>query len=146
VAINAERFWAKVQKSDGCWLWTASTDGKGYGKMLVDGGLQQAHRISWQLHTGISPGALDVCHTCDNPPCVRPDHLFAGTALDNIMDMLSKGRRPAHYDIVRVTHCPRGHEYTPANTRTYKNSRSCKRCNADRELAKYRARQDVTHV
>lgn len=137
--MQVERFWAKVRKTDDCWLWTASADGKGYGKMLVDGKLQQAHRLSWLIHTGESPGDWHVCHKCDNPPCVRPDHLFLGTAVDNMRDMHAKGRRPAHYDIVLVTHCPQGHEYTDANTRRYKNSRSCKTCHATRERNKYRA-------
>ena len=96
-----ERFWAKVDQ-DGpvpkhrpelgqCWVWTANTIPKGYG---LFGRKRYAHRYSWTLHYGTIPGKLWVLHKCDNPPCVRPDHLFLGTARDNYEDMRAKGRRP----------------------------------------------------
>jgi hypothetical protein len=91
----AVRFWAKVQKSAGCWTWTANHLPKGYGVIGVgaaDQGLKLAHRVSWEIHFGPIPAGLFVCHRCDNPPCVRPDHLFLGTVQDNVDDMVAKGR------------------------------------------------------
>lgn len=88
-----ERFWAKVEKTDGCWLWTAkSKDKDGYGLFHAPRRMVRAHRLSWELAAGESPGKALVCHRCDNPACVRPDHLFLGTARDNFRDCLAKGR------------------------------------------------------
>ncbi len=86
-----ERFWRHVHKSDGCWEWTGSIK-DGYGQFKVDGAPIRAHRFSWLLHFGSIPQELLVCHHCDNPPCVRPDHLFLGTVQINAADMTRKGR------------------------------------------------------
>ena len=87
-----DRFWAKVQKSDDCWLWTAATS-NGYGVM---GGTNvpewYAHRLSWLLATGEPAGDSVVCHVCDVRTCVRPDHLFLGTIAVNQTDMSIKKR------------------------------------------------------
>ncbi len=86
-------FWAKVEKSDGCWLWTASKDGAGYGLFgRIDGKVHRSHRVSWALEHGEFP-SLCVLHRCDNPSCVRPDHLFLGTRDDNMRDRQEKGRQ-----------------------------------------------------
>ena len=88
-----ERFWAKVRlDEDGCWEWTAHRDRKGYGALGRGGAVVKAHRLSWELHNGPIPIGMAVCHACDNPPCVRPDHLFLGTIGDNNRDMQLKGR------------------------------------------------------
>src|ERR1019366_3384667 len=95
----ADRFWLNVAKSkDGCWLWTASVDSGGYG--VFDTG-RRSHRYSWELHHGPIPPSdglivTCVCHHCDNPRCVRPDHLFLGTQGDNMRDMAEKGRGARH--------------------------------------------------
>lgn len=92
------RFWPKVDKSPGhgpqgeCWVWTASTNPDGYGN-LNHGKENRAHRVSWKIHNGPIPPDLQVLHRCDNPPCVRPDHLWLGTHADNMRDMGIKGRR-----------------------------------------------------
>lgn len=87
-----DRFWGKVRKSDGCWEWTGATT-TGYGSMgNGQGRTELAHRISWRLHFGPIPAGICVCHHCDNPPCVRPDHLFLGTHSDNQRDAGRKGR------------------------------------------------------
>lgn len=91
----SERFWPKVKKTDGCWIWTGATTYGGYG-VINSGGrngkIIRAHRLSWILHHGPLADNIDICHTCDNPPCVNPAHLFTGTAKTNAADMLSKGR------------------------------------------------------
>lgn len=91
------RFWSKVSKSsepDGCWEWTACRDRFGYGvcsKTILNTSTR-AHRAIWQILFGEIPEGYVICHKCDNPPCVRPDHLFPGTALDNMRDKVAKGR------------------------------------------------------
>jgi hypothetical protein len=83
------RFWAKVQKTEGCWIWCGGQDKNGYG--IIRAG-QRAHRRSWELHFGPVPKNLWILHHCDNPSCVRPDHLWLGTVTDNNADMIAKGR------------------------------------------------------
>jgi HNH endonuclease len=87
------RFWAKVQKMPGCWLWKARTR-KGYGS--INQGRRNtpiaAHKVSWILHNGEVPDGLCVLHHCDNRPCTNPAHLFLGTKKDNTADMIKKGR------------------------------------------------------
>ncbi len=90
-----ERFWAKVNKTDGCWLWTASKHQWGYGQIgrWKEGDRPiLAHVASWVLHFGPIPKGMCVCHSCDVPPCVRPDHLWLGTQNDNTQDKMRKGR------------------------------------------------------
>jgi len=91
----AERFWPKVQKSDGCWIWLGKTN-KGYGVVIVRSHRVAtylgAHRVAWELAHGPIGDGLCVCHRCDNPQCVRPDHLFLGSNADNLADMRAKGR------------------------------------------------------
>ena len=95
-----ERFWEKVEKTDGCWLWTAYKNADGYGKFRISGKSHSAHRFSWILHNGPIPELPDtdyrgtcVLHRCDTPPCVNPDHLFLGSQLDNMVDRGSKDRQ-----------------------------------------------------
>ena len=92
---------------DACWVWEGVRDKDGYGRVWIDGHYYRAHRVVWEDEYGPIPDGILVCHLCDNPPCVRPDHLFLGTQKDNIADMLEKGRRPAHYAVRQV--CEKGH-------------------------------------
>lgn len=94
----AERFWAKVdiRGLDECWEWTGAKTGCGYGQIRVSqrgSPMMPAHRLSWELYNKQEiPGGLLVCHSCDNPGCVNPAHLFLGTGSDNKQDSLRKGR------------------------------------------------------
>lgn len=89
-----KRFWSKVNKHPDCWLWTGNRLKAGYGKFMISSknGMTTAHRVSWMLHRGPIPDGMFVLHSCDNPPCVNPDHLFLGTHTDNMKDCMSKGR------------------------------------------------------
>lgn len=83
------RFWSRVEKSDGCWIWRGSRIPQGYGRMVGD---RYAHRFSWEIHFGEIPVGKFVCHSCDNPPCVNPAHLWIGDARANSQDRDRKGR------------------------------------------------------
>lgn len=94
----ATRFWRRVVKGDGCWLWTGARSQFGYGNINTGLGKQHpkrtmpVHRLSYELAYGPIPEGMIVLHRCDNPPCVRPDHLLLGTHDDNMRDMAEKGR------------------------------------------------------
>lgn len=95
---QVERFWPKVHKGNGCWVWLGSVMKGGYGKFMWDNKRKfqreiGAHRASWLLTGKYIPPGHDVCHSCDNPRCVRPDHLFVGTRKDNMQDAVKKGRQ-----------------------------------------------------
>lgn len=114
-----ERFWSKVVKSDGCWIWKASKRSKGYGAFVYQRGEDiiqgRAHRYSWELHYGDIPPGLCVLHHCDTPACVRPEHLWLGTKAENNADMVAKGRhvrggthKPGRYPQGRQWYLSRG--------------------------------------
>jgi hypothetical protein len=95
----SERFWKRVDRSagpHGCWPWISYVDKDGYGqsKFIQNGRLLRAHRLAYELTCGLFFDALQVLHTCDNPPCCNPAHLFLGTHVDNIRDAQMKGRKP----------------------------------------------------
>lgn len=90
-----ERYWSKVDKSGGCWEWKSYKDGSGYAAFKTKGKMIGAHRQAWIYAHGEIPAGMLVCHKCDNPTCVNPDHLFLGTALDNQRDKVNKGRQAA---------------------------------------------------
>ena len=122
-ATFATRFWAKVVQSEGCWRWTGSKT-SGYGELQrgrrVEGRVR-AHRASWELHFGAIPDGLLVCHKCDNPECTNPAHLFLGTHLDNVADMVAKGRGAkgdAHGSRLHPESVPRGERHGCAKLTT----------------------------
>jgi hypothetical protein len=95
-----KRFWSKVQKTEGCWTWTAYKTEKGYGR-LTRGRPSPigAHVVSWILHNGPIVNGLCVLHRCDNPTCVNPAHLWLGSRGDNNKDRNDKGRSADPYNV-----------------------------------------------
>ncbi len=89
------RFWDKVQKSDSCWLWTGCKQ-DGYGRQTINHKQYIATRISYWMHYHVDPGKLDVCHECNNPPCVNPKHLFIDTRSGNQQHCIVENRRNQH--------------------------------------------------
>lgn len=125
-----QRFWAKVDKTDDCWLWSGSKSGL-YGHGEIGRGRRtegkvKTHRLSWELHNGSIPKGMHVLHKCDNGLCVNPDHLFLGTQKDNMVDMAKKGRNRNQNSGKLV--CKRGHWLFDDNLVIKAGSRQCRTC------------------
>lgn len=124
-----ERFWSKVDRGapSECWMWRGTISTEGYGTITERYKRYGAHRLAWQFENNVPiPAGHVVCHSCDNPACVNPDHLWVGSQADNMRDMSAKGRAPGR----NRTACPAGHAYSPENTYVRPDgSRTCRACN-----------------
>lgn len=121
------RFNTYVDKSGDCWMWTGAVNRYGYGKFWLDGRSINASRAAYELTHGRVDEGLLVCHSCDNPRCVRVDHLFVGTPKANTADMFAKGRewrRPRQRVAIPCARCGTVTETTPAKA---KERRYCSR-------------------
>lgn len=110
-------FWDKVDKSggvDSCWVWTGALNANGYGSAYIDGKrvIASRHALSLKLGRAIRPGFF-ACHTCDNPPCVNPAHLWEGTQSENMRDCSAKNRNKNK----AKAYCKNGHELAGENLR-----------------------------
>ncbi len=92
-ARDIDRFWSLVERKRGCWNWLGNHTPDGYCRFHVGGKTYRAQRLMHWLTTGIDPGPLEICHTCDNPPCLNPKHLWPGTGVDNMADRDRKCRQ-----------------------------------------------------
>ncbi|MFJ7023199.1 HNH endonuclease signature motif containing protein [Streptomyces sp. NPDC101117] len=133
----ADRFWAKVNKTDTCWLWTGAKTSRGYGQFTTGGRTGMAHRWAYEDRNGPIPGGLPLDHLCRTPSCVNPAHLQPVTQRVNILRGESVvAKNPAK------THCPKGHAYDEINTyvtRPYpgnpSGARQCRACDRERKRA-----------
>lgn len=126
-----DRFWSRVEKTDGCWIWTGGCI-KGYGAFWYEGRNVRAHRYAYELLVGPIPEGLTLDHLCRNKPCVNPAHLEPVTVGENVLR--SEGITALH---ARKTACPQGHPYDEANTLVKPSgARACRAC--AREAARRR--------
>jgi hypothetical protein len=129
-------FWAKVQKTEGCWLWTAARNNGGYGCFADSLGTRWgAHRWAYEHSVGPIPEGLELDHLCRTPACVRPDHLEPVSHSENVRRSTSPMAAEA-----QRTHCPQGHPYDTANTYVFRGMRYCKVCRKT-HAQKWRAKQ-----
>lgn len=136
------------EPNTGCWLWTRATMGKNgneYGTCFLNYKAIVAHRLSYKTFKGDFDHKLDVCHKCDTPLCINPDHLFLGTHADNMRDCVFKGRNPK---MLKQSHCKNGHELYEKNI-LWKNNRKgkhriCKICYNDKRRQRRGALCQIT--
>lgn len=135
-ASLSERLYANTEPNDtGCWLWLGSKGRGGYCQLKWRGKSGYVHRRSYVLWHGPIPDGMVVCHACDVPNCINPDHLFAGTQQQNVQDSIRKGRINLRNGAALRTHCPKGHEYSGVNLYRNPNTghRICRSCQREHD-------------
>jgi len=135
------------EPNTGCLLWLGTVNRKGYGRIGVNKKAYFTHRVAWECTFGPIPSDKWVLHKCDQPSCIRPDHLFLGTHADNMADMEQKGRaRRGVYNAMK-THCPAGHPLSGDNLRTVERPtgtrRICIQCDRSHTRKHAAARTEV---
>lgn len=134
-----------AENADGCRVWTRSVTHDGYGRLRVGGKMIGAHRVMYEIFNGPIPPAMYVCHHCDNPRCVNPEHLFLGTNRDNIIDAMKKGRHIVPF--VGYNKCQKGHELTIFNTYFLRSGKKkCMICEKQRSRDRYRIKKQILTV
>lgn len=140
----------RTEVIDGCHVWAGSQDKQGYGWIGIQGRTRKAHRIAYELAHGLPIGSLRsdqfVCHSCDNPPCINPDHLWLGDARANTDDMMAKGRSyngdPWGWG---SGNCHRGHDISQSSN-VYIAPRGNRECRECRRMARRRYQQKAFRV
>ena len=123
-----------------CWIWKGTKNRKGYGQFRLHNKLRVVTRVMYFNYKGEGFNSdIQICHSCDNPSCINPSHLFVGTNQENQIDSVIKGRHSKS----RLTHCPKGHPYSQENTYFKPNTRwrVCRKCQRHRGLLKSKYRR-----
>lgn len=132
---TVEAFWANVEKTDSCWIWRGCKDKDGYGLWTINYKQWRGHRFSfWVTHGKINTKSM-ICHTCDNPSCVNPDHLYEGNATTNNRDTVNRGRYTNVFK--ERTHCFNGHLFEGENLYYDSKKRVCKICRRIHDKNRY---------
>lgn len=147
--IQADRFWSRVDRSeDGdCWPWLGGrgSTGNGYGRVHFGGRMRPATQVAWELANAAPfPAGKYACHSCDNPLCVNPAHIWPGTQSENLRDCVAKGRHRSE----PLTHCKRGHPMVGSNRRPTDGGFRCATCTRERTrlaMRRLRARRSTSH-
>lgn len=128
----------RVPELGPCWIWTASVDGRGYGQISKDGSPRRAHRVAYELLVGEIPDQHDLDHLCRVIRCINPAHLDPVSHRVNVL----RGVSPQAINAAK-THCPKGHEYTAANTYLGRGNgwRQCRACERARQARLWRAKR-----